>query len=126
LVLYATSYYDDAVTVFLKDASDAWSLAAEIRNGESGIAAMESPRDIALAPDGLAAAVVSSASDSLSLFTRAPATGYLEVSAEAVDGDGWTEGTDGARSVAYSPDGGFLAVAASNSDAVALYRREMP
>jgi DNA-binding beta-propeller fold protein YncE len=97
------------------------------RDGE----ALDGALDVAVSADGKSVYVASQLSDAVAVFDRDPATGELRQKAGTAgcssDNGLCSEGKglDGALSVAVSADGESLYVASTNSDAVAIFDRDL-
>jgi DNA-binding beta-propeller fold protein YncE len=133
--VYVTDPRASAIATFSRDpVSGALTPVACIANalGDSrcsDAAAMRAPRQLALSPDGRFAYVAASSSNAIDVLARDPATGSLrQVSCVSDNG---TDGTcvdgaalRGATSVAISPDGAYLYVAARASGALLVFARD--
>ncbi len=122
--LYATGYYDNAVSVFNHDETGVlWMYSGKAENSVDGVEGMRYPRDVVVSPDGASVVVAASGSDAVSVFSRDDVNGGISFDAVAENGVGRIVGLDGVRSVLFLPSGaGFYSVS-SNDDAIAWFNR---
>ena len=121
--LYVAGYYDDAVSVFARNAgTGALTQTQLVQDGVGGVTGISSPVSLALTPDGVHLYVV--AYDSLATFGRNAGTGALTFLREA------SSSSFNERGVSVSPDGAFVYVYNANysygapSDVLRIYSRD--
>lgn len=85
---------------------------------------MENPAGIGVSPDGKNVYVADDALDQLYVFTRDTLTGNLTYSALVKDGVNGIAGLSGTSSVAVSPDGENVYVAAELENAISIFKRD--
>ena len=123
--IYATGYYDDAVSLLTENPVDGvWTFADAWKESDFPGTALHYPRGVTVSPDGTEVYVCAGGSDALTVFSRSVDTGILSAPASAVNGDDRNVGLDGVRRVVTAGDGGYVYAASSNDDAAALFRRE--
>ena len=89
------------------------------------VTGLDDPRSIAVSPNGNNVIVVSSQSNSITVFQRDAETGTLSfLQTIADDDDNDVFGLLGARSVTITPDGNNVIVASGISDAIAIFSRD--
>ncbi len=122
LNVYVTSYNDDSLTVFLRDAATG---ALEFGSSTSNLD-MDGPFMVEVSPDGTQVYVTAGISDSFLIYTRIPGTGLVILEDVWTDGDGGgiVTGLDYAYGITVSPDGRFIYVTGFNSDAVVTFYRD--
>lgn len=122
--VYVTGCGDSAVAAFGRDPSTGALAFTEVeKQGLGGVDGIACSRGVAVAPNGADVSVVGESSDAVATFTRNPSTGALAFLGAVKDGVGGTDGLDGARDVAYAPDGTSVYVASALDDAVASLNR---
>ena len=104
-------------------------------DGVGGVAGLRGARTVSVSPDGANVYVVGqtgvggdSHPGSLATFSRDPATGaltFVDALFDGVDVDNGLEGVFGNHAIALSPDGANVYVAASTSDSVAVFDRDL-
>jgi len=105
--LYVAAYYDDAVSVFSRNAgTGALTQTQVVQNGVGGVTGINSPVHLALTPDGVHLYVA--AYDSLATFSRNAGTGALTflgaTSSSSFPEDGVSVSPDGAFVYVYNPN----------------------
>ena len=123
LHVYVTGATAGNVVIFDRDANSASAGFGELTYS-STYAGPVGAFGLAVSPDGRNLYVASgAASDRLDVLERDPATGGLTSLEFFSDGSGGITRLDGARSVAISPDGLRVYVAATDDDAVVVFDR---
>jgi 6-phosphogluconolactonase (cycloisomerase 2 family) len=143
--VYVASEFSDSVTIFDRNTTTgaltqkAGTAGCISETGTAGActdgAALDSAFSVTISPDGATAYVASIVSDAVAIFDRNPATGALTQKAgtagcisETGTAGACTDGTalDGAQSVEIAPDGANVYAASTQSDAVAIFDRDIP
>jgi DNA-binding beta-propeller fold protein YncE len=118
--VYAAGYKDAALAVFHRDlASGELAFAQTVQT--AGLGGVTS---IAASPDGNHVYVAAFDDSALSVFDRNTGSGELALVQQLEDGQGGVDSLDHSRSVAVSPDGSHVYVAAVNDDAVSVFGRD--
>lgn len=120
--LYAAGAFDRALAVFSRDpATGALSFVEAHFNGDNGVSGLDNVRAVVVSPDGKHV-YASGYENAVVVFSRNATTGALSfVGIHQQDVDG-VDGLDGARSLAFSPDGATLYVSSSNEQFDAQFR----
>lgn len=121
--VYVASYVDDAVAVFSRNSTTGALSYLEMHQDDSqggSISSINAARHLAITSDGSHVVVVSSTDDALTIFGRNATTGRLVFEEELIDGIGGTDGLNGARMIAISPDDYNFFVVSSSDDAIAV------
>ncbi len=84
----------------------------------------ESPRALALSPDGKFMYVASANNDALSVFSRNTETGAIEHEENVFDDSNGVSDLDGPHAISISSDGAYLYIAAVSSDSVTSFERD--
>ncbi|MEM1202708.1 MAG: beta-propeller fold lactonase family protein [Acidobacteriota bacterium] len=124
--VYATGNLDDALVVFLRDASaDDASLDPRqiLVDSVNGVFGLDGARGVAASPDGKHVYVTAEIDDSLTVFTRDASGDVLRYTNILSNNIGGVFGLDGAASVAVSPDGYHVFVAGQMDDSLAVFSR---
>ena len=99
--VYATSFWDDAVSWFERDATTgALSFGGFLKDGENGVDGLNAARSLLLSKDGKFAYVAGTWDNSISWFERNATTGALSFGGFLKDGE---NGVDGQVLHAESP-----------------------
>lgn len=123
--LYVAGYYDSAVAVFSRDAdSGRLTFIGAYHDGVDGVDGLRGARDVIVSPDGGHVVVAGYLEDAVAVFARDATTGALSFQQVVFDNTDGVNGLDGIRSLAFSPDGGYLYTAARSDSAVAAFRRD--
>jgi 6-phosphogluconolactonase (cycloisomerase 2 family) len=123
---------DDGLGVFARDPSGSLTFLEEHHESAGGVAGLDSPRAVAVSPDGAHVYVVSAGDllspsmrdDAIAAFARDPGSGALTFVEAEIDSQGGVDSLDGARGVALSPDGDHVYVASWSDDAVTVFARD--
>ena len=125
--VYATASIDDAVSVFSRNSSTGALTYVEMqKNGVGGVDGLNAAYGVCVSADNNHVYVASLTDDALVGFSRNTGTGaltYLEVHKDDTQTGGTLSYLNGARHVAISNDGNYVAVAASTDDALTLFAR---
>jgi len=122
--VYTAAPNADAIAAFHRDpATGALTQTQVIKNGADGVGGLGFACALALSPDGNHLYVAGATDNAVAVFTRDPNTGLLTFVEAQKEGVAGVDGLKFARSVAISPDGGFVYVAGQTDDAVAIFKR---
>jgi 6-phosphogluconolactonase (cycloisomerase 2 family) len=122
--VYVTGSTDNAVAVFGRDAGTGALAFVEVqRDGVGGVDGLENATSVAVAPDG-AHVYVTAAEHTLAVFSRDAGSGALTPVEVERDGVAGTKRLRGAESVALSPDGAHVYVAAAGDGAAVAFTRD--
>ncbi|MCK5378703.1 MAG: beta-propeller fold lactonase family protein, partial [Acidobacteria bacterium] len=122
--IYVAGQYEASIAVFDRNAGNgALSYSERKINGVDGVEGLDGVSGIVVSPDRAHVYAVSRVDDALSVFTRDQADGTLTFLQVLRDGVA-AEGLDQAMSVAISPDGAHVFVAAVNDDSLAVFSRD--
>ena len=127
-VYVASSTWDeDAVAVFSRDADDSGKLSFVhvLKDGVDGVDGLYGAESVTVSRDGNNVYVASWDDDAVAVFSRdAYDSGKLSFVHVLKDGVGGVDGLNGASSVTISPDGNYVYVASYDDDAVAIFSRD--
>jgi uncharacterized repeat protein (TIGR01451 family) len=122
--IYVAGLADDAIAVFERDlVAGTLAYVGQAKDGVAGVDGLDGVRSLAVSADGQLLLAAGYNDDAVAVFRRDGATGLLLPDGLARDGVAGSEGLDGARAVAASPDGLHLYVVGEHDDAVAAFRR---
>jgi cysteine-rich repeat protein len=124
--VYVAGSSESAIAIFQRDAvAGTLTWVGEERNGVDGVTGLGLAQSIAISPDGTSLYVASGDDKAVAVFARNLLTGLLTFVEAKKNGDdgGVVTGLSGAESVAVSPDGKNVYVAADESNAVAVFSR---
>jgi len=119
--VYAAGYDDDAVAFFSRDAATG-ALTYENNLSADYVDGLNGAVGVAVSPDGRHIYVAGHDDDAVVAFERQLGCSWLEHVATYTDTLP-INGLDGARALAFSPDGSLLYVASDVDDAVAIFDR---
>ncbi len=127
LHVYTAAFSEDKIGVLSRNPSTgALTFASVVVNG-GGLPLLDGVNSLAMTPDGSALFATAMHDDAVTAFTRNPGTGQLTYSDSGVRGNGGVTGMDRPVSVAVSPDGRHVYVAAgannnaTGSDAISVF-----
>ena len=127
--VYTTSYNDNAISVFERDAaSPSPGLVSFIetkKNEIEGVNGLGGAFSVKVSPDGNHVYVAGSIDDAIVLFSRNVVTGELTYMTTYKDGVDGVEGIDGAYYIDIPADGNHVYVTGPDDNAVAVFRRNV-
>lgn len=121
LHVYVTSYEEDALSVFSRDAATGGlSFVMSYSNID-----MNGPYMVAVSPDGMQVYVTAGISDSFLIFNRNAGTGVVSLADVWTNGDGGgtVTGLDYPYGITVSPDGRYIYVTGFLSNALVTFAR---
>ncbi len=123
--VYTVANADDAVSFFARDiGTGALTYVGSLEDGSGGVDGLNNVKDVTISPDGNHVYTVGGyGEDAVSFFSRNSETGVLTYVGFLKDGVDSVDGLQGAWSVAVSPDGNHVYVAASNDNAISYFSR---
>jgi 6-phosphogluconolactonase (cycloisomerase 2 family) len=123
--VYVASQNDDAVAVLSRDGGTGILTLVEAQfDGVGGVDGLREPHSVTVSPDGGHVYVAGRYDDAVAVFGRDAGTGALTFVEAHFDGVGGVDGLEGAYSVAVSPDGGHVYVAARSDVGAAVFSRD--
>ncbi len=123
--VYVASLKNDAIAYFGRDQENGeLSYLGYVSQSDIGEDTLNGVRSLAISPDGSFLYGVSMFSNDIAAFSRDDSTGALSLIGSIYDTDGGVDGLDGGRSVAISPDGKNLYVAAYDDSKVSVFSRD--
>jgi cysteine-rich repeat protein len=123
--LYAVSGEGDALVVFRCDPTSGALTFVELqRDGVDGVDGLDRARAVAVSPDGAHVYTAADLDDAIAVFRRDPVTGALTFLEWHRDNVGVLNGLDGSTGISVSGDGAHVYVAASEDDAITVFRRD--
>lgn len=142
--IYVADSGDDLLTHFrIDDEGDLTRVRVYAQGGTDGagnsISGIETPRRVAVSPDGDNVYVTGNASDSVTAFGRNPETGALTFLDFVTEGEsygcrlvignppqctGTIDGLNGAHGVVVSPDNKYVYVSSNADDAIVVFTRD--
>ena len=122
--VYAIGYGESAIAVFSRNASSgALKFVQVVKSGVNNASGLTAANSLEISPDGANVYVVAVASAALTVFARDPASGalsFVEMHKQGVNG---VDGLNYAYCVAVSSDGLNVYAVGTNSNAVAVFKR---
>jgi len=122
--VYVAGLQDDAVAVFLRNATTGKLTFSEVQvEGDLGVNGLTGATSVRVSPDGEHLYVAGNYDDALALFSRNSASGALTFEETVYDGVAGVDGLDDIEAVIISPDGNHVYAAGYWDDAVAVFSR---
>ncbi|MFK8005722.1 MAG: beta-propeller fold lactonase family protein [Saprospiraceae bacterium] len=122
--VYVAAYYDDAISVFQRNASTGGLTYIQIvEDGENGVDGLNGANSFAISADGNFAYATGYADDAIVSFSRDPADGTLVFIEEYKNGFANVNGLNGAHSAVLSSDGKSFYVCGYNDNSVSAFSR---
>jgi cysteine-rich repeat protein len=123
--VYAAGYQDGAVAAFSRDAgTGTLTFVQALFDGSGSITKLEGAHGVTVSPDGAHVYVAGNIDDAVTVFRRDATTGMLTFVEQHADGSGGTNRLDGAETIALSPDGKHVYLAAEDDDALNVFSRD--
>jgi 6-phosphogluconolactonase (cycloisomerase 2 family) len=123
--VYVTSFGDNAVNVFSRNATTGELTFVEFhKQGIAGVTGLEAAFSPYVTPDGQQVYVCGLDSDALVAFNRDPESGELSYINTYVDNSNGVDGISGPTTIRVSANGNFLYATGSNEDAVGVFSRD--
>ncbi len=126
--VYATSFDDNAVTVYTRDiggSPGALTFVESVKNEVNGVYGLQGAYHLKISPDGNHVYVASSLDDALTVFSRDVVSGTLTYLTTYWNNVGGVEGISGAYFVDMPVDGNHVYVAGPDENAVAVFERNV-
>ncbi len=122
--VYVTSSVANSITLFNRDAATgAVTFAEQLSHATPGVAGLLGASDAQISADGKQVYVTSAGDNALVAFNRDVVTGRLSLA--DVHDSGKNPALVGAQSIGLGHDGAYIFVAATLSDAISVYKRDM-
>lgn len=123
--VYAIGAGNSTIAAFARDLeSGALSFIESEQQGNHGVQDFLGPRIAAISPDGKQIYTAAFQGNSVTWFTRDPASGALSFGGSARNGVGGVQGVGGAYGVSISPDGRHVYAAGLSDDSIAVLARD--
>ena len=123
--VYAVGHEDDALVVFVRDATaETLSFVEVLFDQAAGVFGLEGASAVAVSPDSRHVYTAADAGDALAVFARDPSMDSLAFVEAHLQGVGGVFGLDGASSVAATVDGRHVYVTGAESDSLAVFARD--
>lgn len=123
--VYAVGREDDALVVFVRDATaETLSFVEVFYDQVAGVFGLEGASAVTVSPDSRHVYTTAEVSDALAVFVHDASTDTLAFVEAHVDGAGGVFGLDGASGVAVSDDSRHVYATASTSDALTVFVRD--
>lgn len=122
---YATGHEDDALVVFVRDATaETLTFVEVLLDQVAGVFGLDGASGVTVSADGRHVYATGEIDDALAVFARDASLDTLTFVADYVDGVGGVFGLDGASGVLASADGRHVYATGSLSDALAVFARD--
>lgn len=122
--VYVASKDENALAVFSRNTvTGALTYVESHKDNFVLVDGLNNVREVVVSPDGNHVYAVGYTDDAVAIFTRNQITGALTYSTVAVNGAGGVLNMNGPSGLALSPDGNFLYVASSVSEAITVFTR---
>lgn len=123
--VYATGRDDDALVVFVRDATaETLTFVEALLDQVGGVFGLDGATAVTVSPDSRHVYATGRDDDALAVFVRDPSDDHLAFVETQENGAGPVLGLDGATAVAVSADGRHVYTAGAISDAVAVFARD--
>lgn len=125
--VYVVSEEDDALAVFARDPGTGELTFLERKKdgfGSLPLLVIDGATAVAVTPDGSQVLVAGAESDTLAVFDRDPDTGLVTYRTVFRDSVAGVDDLDLPQSIAVSPGGGYVYVAALADDAITIFSRD--
>ncbi len=123
--VYVAAAADNSVALFTRNTTTGLLSFGALYADGTGASAIQGASAVAVAPNGGQVYVTGFGDNGLEVFTRNSGTGVLASLEVEVNGAGGVSGMAGPRGVAVAPDGRHVYVAASTSNAVVAFTRNL-
>lgn len=122
--VYVTGFDDDAIGVFVRDASrDTVSFASFVQDGLNGLFGLDGATGVAVSPDGKHVYATAQNDDSLVVFSRAATLDELAFVSIEQEGLAGVSGLAESSSVAVAPDGRLVLATGAFPGTLAVFTR---
>ena len=124
--VYTTSTGSNGVTIFSRDESNGnLTFVNSFTNGQEGVSGISGANDVVVSPDGQQVYVVGTTEDAIAVFNRNSVSGQLSFVHSMTNNVNGVSGIGGAQTISVSPDGNHLYVTGTESNAVAVFSRDV-
>jgi len=123
--IYVSSFDDDALTVFKRNADGSIVFVETQKNEVAGISGLKGTSEVIVSPDNLHVYATGKAENSLVCFSRDVITGQLTMEGKYQDNSSNIDGLEGAFLMDFTPDGNYLYVVGQNENAIAVFSRNV-
>lgn len=124
--VYATSYNDNAITIFERNLlTGDLTFVNSFRNGDGGIQGLGGAFSIAISPDENHLYVAGSLDNSIVGFHRDLTDGSLTYASTVYDDQDGVDGINGVLGMTISPDGNYVYATGSNENSIAVFSRNV-
>ena len=123
--VYVAANYDNAVSWFSRDINTGnLTYSGNIKDAQSGVNGLNGAVDLMISPDDRFLYVLGIYDTSISWFSRNTSNGGLTYEGSIFDHDSGVKGLSGCQSLALSPDGRHVYVAALYDNSVSWFSRD--